>query len=455
MCGPTADRDGEEAAGPRKSAAAAAATGGLSWTPLAVAGAVYALVLCVIVVWRAHSTTDFRDFWQTAGHFRQTGQISFELGVHNYLPAFTILMTPWSLLPLEIAIVVFTLLSLGLLAATVWLLDRELPGGTAGCASPATLVALSLLLPYVTSCSVLGALGLALLFLVVASWRLAGRGRDGLAGVVLGLGAVIKLLPAVLMVYFLLARRWRVAGAAAAAVVALGLAVPLLVLGPRPAVEVHKEFFRDAVLGHSAWTTIHAEQPQKAAFSNNSLPIVLRRLLSPLNGGKDATGELRVNLAHLPAAVITAIYAVLVGLFVAGSAAPLCAMGRSARDSPACAARHRAIFAQWCCLMLLLAPLMWTHYLVLAYFPLLVLAERMEQTWRMRGQPCGVSLAALGLWLLGAILLAWPAARAAGAQLGSVAVVWAALTIIALRRAPAAPEPAAHREQSPAVAARS
>jgi alpha-1,2-mannosyltransferase len=418
----------------------------MGWKPLAAAGAAYAVVMCAVVVLRAWSTTDFRDFWQTAEHFRRTGQISFELGVHNYLPAFTILMTPWSLLPLEVALVVFTLLSLGLLAATVWMLERELVGGTAMRPSPATLAALGLLLPYVTSCSVLGALGLVLLFLIAATWHLAQRGRVGLAGVALGLAAVIKLLPAVLIAYFLLARRWRVAVAAAATAGLLGLAVPLLVLGAQPTLELHGQFFKEAVLAHSAWTTIHAERPRKAAFSNNSLPIVLRRLLSPVNGGKSETGELFVNLAHLPSSGIAAVYLALAALFLIGSAAPLSGKVRAIRPPPAAADHQRTVFAQWCCLMLLLSPLMWTHYLVLAYFPLLVLADRVVPARRRPGRPCGVSLAALGFWLFGALLLAWPAARAAGAQLGSVAALWSALTIIALRPVPATPEPPAHRE---------
>lgn len=422
---------------------------------LAAAGIGYTLLMCAVVVWRAQSTTDFRDFWQTARHFRLTGQISFELGVHNYLPAFTLLMTPWSLLPLETAIVVFTLLSLGLGAATLWLLERELAVAPAGQPSPATLLGLGLLLPYVTACSVLGAMGLVLLFLIAATWRLAQQGRDGLAGAALGLAAVIKLLPALLILYFLLVRRWGVAVAAVATAGLLGLAVPLLVLGPQPTLELHGQFVSNAVLGHSAWTTIHAERPRKASFSNNSLPIVLRRLLSPVNGGKSDTGELYVNLIHLPSPVIAAGYIALAAFFLVGSIAPLLRMIRSACHSRTGADRLPTVFAQWCCLMLLLSPLMWTHYLVLAGFPLLVLAERVVQTLRDRGRPCAVSLIALGLWLLGAILLAWPAARAAGAQLGSVVALWTALAILALRPVPTARQVPAHRGRSRAAAGQS
>ena len=43
-------------------------------------------------------------------------------------------------------------------------------------------------------------------------------------------------------------------------------------------------------------------------------------------------------------------------------------------------------------------------------------------------------VAALAIWLLGAVLLAWPAARAAGAQLAALIGLWLAMTVLALRR---------------------
>ena len=88
------------------------------WHVLLAAWGVYTAVILVVVANRAESSSDFRDFWENAVHFRQTGQIAADLGVHNYLPFFTIFMLPWSLLPLRAAIVLFTLLSLGLFAIT-------------------------------------------------------------------------------------------------------------------------------------------------------------------------------------------------------------------------------------------------------------------------------------------------------------------------------------------------
>ena len=181
------------------------------WYALLAAAVAYAAVISVIVAYRAESTSDFRDFWENAVHFRETGEIASDLGVHNYLPFFTIFMLPWGFLPLRVAIVVFSLLSLALFGVTVVLVEHLLHEGLGRKPRPALLIALGLMLPYVHSCAVLGNVGLLLLFLIVTAWFFVERGREWEAGAALGLATLIKLLPGLLIVYFLLKRRWRVA----------------------------------------------------------------------------------------------------------------------------------------------------------------------------------------------------------------------------------------------------
>jgi len=268
------------------------------WLPLILAGAAYAVLVMIIVAMR--ETTDFRDFWQNAVRFRQTGEISAELGVHNYLPFFTIFMLPWGLLPMKVAIVIFSLLSLGLFALAAVMVENLLRDGLGGRPRAAMLITLGLMLPYVHSCAVLGNVGLMVLFLVVAAWFLVERGREWPAGVALGLAVLIKLLPAVLIVFFLLKRRWRVAAGALAVMVVLGFLLPLTALGWEETVRQHREFYQRSVAGHSAYQTITAEKPRKALFSNNAVPIVLRRLLSNVDGRPgEETEPLYLNVADL------------------------------------------------------------------------------------------------------------------------------------------------------------
>jgi hypothetical protein len=406
------------------------------WWILIGIGVVYTMGIAIDVAVRAESTTDFRDFWENAVHFRETGEIAADLGVHNYLPFFTIFVLPWGLLPLRVASVAFVVLSLVLFAMTVALAERLLNERARPGPRAAMLAALVLVIPYVHSCAVLGNMGLLILFLIVTAWFLVEHGREWEAGLALGLAALIKLLPALLIVFFLLKRRWRVAGTAAATMLVLGLGLPLATVGWERTVSLHKDFYVRAVRDGSAVQTITSDQPTKALYSNNSIPIVLRRLLSPVDGARRGEHPLYVDIVNLSRGTILGIYVLLMAVFI-GTTLFLTRPHSTSwpPDGIGAARALRAQFGSWCCLMLLVSPLVWTHYLPLVYWPLALLADRTERTYRS-GAMCRLSTVALVLWLIAALLLAWPAARAAGAPIAGVVVLWLALVALT-RRAPA------------------
>lgn len=408
------------------------------WRPLLLAGAAYAVILLIVVVLRAESSTDFRDFWRTAEHFRTTGEVRTDLGVHNYLPFFVIFMAPWSVLPLPAAIALFTVLSVVLFAASVWMLELLLAGPPGPRPRVALLVAVGLALPYFHATAVLGQVNVLVLFLVVASWLLAAGRREWTAGVALGLAVLVKLLPGLLLLLFLIQRRWRVALAALGVIVVLGLGMPLASLGPDATLRQHAEFYRGAVIAHAALTTLTAEKPIKAKYTNNALPIVLRRTLSPVNGDPHEDGRtLFVNVAVLPRPFILGAYGgIMAGLVGVSGWLALRHARWSAQPTPALLARNHTVFGGWVILALLAAPLVWTHYLVLALPALAVLADRLEQQWAEHRRICRAAATGLAAWLLAAILLAWPAARAAGAQLAGCLVLWGALAVIAAGSVP-------------------
>lgn len=75
----------------------------------------------------------------------------------------------------------------------------------------------------------LGQVSGAILFLVLLAWLLLEHGHARVAGVVLALAIWIKLLPALLVVYLLLQRRWRVVIWATSACLLIGLGmVPII-----------------------------------------------------------------------------------------------------------------------------------------------------------------------------------------------------------------------------------
>lgn len=413
------------------------------WLPLVIAGGIYSVIILLIVILRAETGTDFRDFWENAVHFRETGEIAADLGVHNYLPFFTILMLPWSFLPLQVSIAIFTILSLGCLATTVVMVEDLLNDGLGPRPRMATYIALALMLPYITSCAILGNLGLLLVFLIVMAWFFVERGHEWQAGAALGLATLIKLLPAALIIYFLIKRRFRVAGMAIAVFIVLGFTFPLATLGYERTIAQHRAFFDRAARQHSAYVTITGDAPKKANFSNNAVPMVLRRLLTPTDGGKETIPQpLYVNFASFPRNAIFTIYIVLM-LVVAGLSIVAALRASTTWPPPSVEVGRniRAQFGIWCCLMLLASPLVWTHYLPLVYWPIALLADRAARQHRATRRRLTPTTLALTCWLLGAFLLAWPAARAAGAQIASVLILWTALIWITLRTNLHAPQP--------------
>lgn len=414
---------------------------GSRWWPLMALGIGLTLGLACVVLARAQSTDrgestlDFRDFWLTARQFRLTGQIVSDQGVHNYLPFFPIFMTPWSLLPLPVAAALFSLLSMALFAGAVVMAEMALNGGLTRAPRPAMLWAIGLLLPYVWSCGVLGQFGLILTFLVVACWFLTVRGLEWEAGIALGLACLIKLFPAVLLLFFVLHRRWRVVASSAATLALLGLALPLLSLGWRGFLDQHEGFWVRAASGHSAYATLLADKPQKAKYNNSSLPIVLRRLFTPTDyEPREKTPPSLVNVLNLPRSTVWWLYVVLAALALTLSAACVARGGSGWPPSDLDQIRsHDAQFGAWCGLMLILSPLVWTHYLVLMYWPLAVLCDRLVRSQRTRDGAAPWIAAALLLWGVAIAGLGWPAARAAGAQLWGVVVIWASCVMLSVR----------------------
>jgi hypothetical protein len=420
-----------------------------AWLPLLIVAAGYTLALAIAVAWRLWpalglddyaaarelTTSDFRDFWWTARHFRVTGEITTDFGVHNYLPFFPIFMLPWSLLPLPVAGVLFTLLSVGLFAVAVVLAENLLADGLPARPRGPLLAALLLALPYVHACAVVGNVGLLLAFLIVAAWFLVERQQEWAAGAALGLATLIKLLPGVLIIFFLLKRRWRVAGGAAIVTVVLGVGMPLASLGPERTWQQHAAFFQRAAQGNSAIAAITSEPPFKRTYSNNALPIVLRRLLSPVDAAKETTTQpLRVNVADAPAGVILGVYIALVALLLAATVVPTLLKSPAWPPPDVLAGRSlRAQYGMWCALMLLAAPLVWTHYLPLLYWPLAILIDRVARWRKVANKWDLASATALTVWFAAIILLAWPAARAGGVQLLAIIALWLATVRATLR----------------------
>jgi len=144
-------------------------------------------------------------------------------------PSAATLFVPLALLPYRSATAAWLVANLGFLVYGLRTLARSL-GWRPRAGALALLTSAALLWPPVLSDLLHGQLTTALLVCIVGSWSALRAERATLAGLWLGLGAAIKLLPLLLIPWLLLGRRWRTASVAAAVFTLLSLP-PVLRLG--------------------------------------------------------------------------------------------------------------------------------------------------------------------------------------------------------------------------------
>jgi len=162
--------------------------------------------------------------------------------VNTWPPFFSLLCVPLALLagPTPyLARGAWIALNVGLLLLVLHLLARLVHGrpltlGATGpglsLAAPALLVPLLLTGRYVLANFEHLQINLALFALVLGGLYLVVTGRPAAGGVLIGLGAAIKVMPVVFVLYLAYRRRWRAAAAAAVAAAAFSLS-PVLVFG--------------------------------------------------------------------------------------------------------------------------------------------------------------------------------------------------------------------------------
>ena len=216
------------------------------------AGVPVALILAFGLVWHIRPATHaFRDLtqdWLSARCYfngqsiytRHHESVPAYLGdrgaaetwpveINAHPPVLVLLLLPLGLLPHDLAVLLWNLLSLVMIGAAMWIvfgprgLNCEWRYFLASCC----IVAGSTPLAAQGATAQLNGL---LLLLIALAWSSARRDRQVAAGIWLGLAVASKLFPAFLLVYFLATRRWRAVIATLTTIVLLHVAA-LLVLG--------------------------------------------------------------------------------------------------------------------------------------------------------------------------------------------------------------------------------
>ena len=293
--------------------------------------AVAALALCTAaVVWSAGSTLGY-DFkaYDAAAERLLNGERLYDPGVdvaggfaiYLYPPPFAVAIVPLSLIGGPAAIGIWTVAMIAAFVAGVAVLPVR-----------PTVRWLVLLLgavdwPFLYSVK-LGQVGPILFLLFAIGWRWLDR--PGPLGASIGLGALVKLQPGLLVAWAVLTSRWR-AIAVAAAVIVIGAVVATIVGGIQPWLDY------PALLGRvsSPLTTPHNFTPGAIAFQAG-VPLSVAGLIQ-----------------------IVATIAALVAVVIA------------ARTANAGASYLVSVVASQ-----LISPLLWDHYAMLLLLPVAWLLER-------------------------------------------------------------------------------
>lgn len=192
------------------------------------------------------------------------------LAYNGHPPTSVLLALPFAGMTYVAAAVAWGLLALVLLAGSLAVIIAELKLEL----SLSQLVLLCAMLglwPPLWSHLLEGQLGIPILLLLTLAWRAARHDKDAQAGGLIGLAAAIKIFPAVLIAYFILRGRFRLAIAGVLSL-ALVSTVTLLITGP--------EAFRAY-----ATTVLPSLKYWNECGENSSLTGFCSRLLSPPPAG--------------------------------------------------------------------------------------------------------------------------------------------------------------------------
>ncbi len=204
--------------------------------------------LGVVIYVAIRSTRDLTDFevYRTAGLRVLAAEPLYHVAdghfVFKYLPAFSLVMAPFALLPIEVAKAVWFGLNFTLLAAFVALSVRELPGRTRRVGA---LIGLTLIVTARVDLRELslGQTNVGLGVLIAAAAAAALRGRRVRAGVLVGIATFVKPYAVLFAPWLMVTAGLPAAGACALTILA-GLALPAVVYGWSGNVAEHLSWFR-------------------------------------------------------------------------------------------------------------------------------------------------------------------------------------------------------------------
>ena len=328
----------------------------LAWASVGLA----ALALIGYAILRgATYSNDFKSPYRVARVFWQTGVLDIK-SEPRYPPTVRVLMAPLGALPIASAAAAWAGLSVAALALMPGLLTR-----LSGVPVRAQTLPWLAVLAFAIDALVLGQSDPVNIALVTGGLVLARRSWPALGMVLVGLAAMVKVLPAIFAA--VIAALGRVRGVAVGTLLVALLGIGLLsTAGPRAGALSVAEWYRGVHDAEGPWGLVATRNSLRE--NNESLPIVLARTFGDLD---PALTRNAVSLARLPLAVVWAAWmAILAAMAIVWS---LCA--RRARPAPA-GRDWLAMFALTAGIVLAATPIAWPHYFLWLLPGALCLSER-------------------------------------------------------------------------------
>ena len=316
-------------------------------TPALIVAALLTLALLSYAIVRgATYANDFKNPYRVARTFWQTGTLDIK-SEPRYPPTVRVLFAPLAALPIGPAATIWALASLAALASTPRLLERL--SGVPVRAQPLAWLAV---LPSVVDAFVLGQIDPVSLFLVTAGLVVAREKWPALGAGLIGLAAMIKVLP--LVFWGVLVARARVRGAVVGAVMTAVASIVLLTAfsGWSAGIRSVAEWYTGLGETEGPWGLVAERNSLRE--NNESLPVVLARTFGALDPGLTRNA---VSLARLPLPAIWTAWMVILALM---AATWLASAWRARRAPPGRA--WLGMFALTAVMMLAMTPIAWPHY---------------------------------------------------------------------------------------------
>ncbi len=342
---------------------------------------------------------NFTDFfvYYTAGRSLLGGRTDlyapdFARGVvmdYRYLPIFILTFAPLSIAPYPIAAWVWHLLNTAAIAlgvASIACLCSELPYRRA----KVWTVAFLIVVPYFAMALDYGNVHLIVTALMFAGLALAVRWRDRPAAALLAAAITVKLIPALLLPYFAITRRFKLLGLTALITVAINL-LPSIYFGVGGNRNLISGWFAHVIVGQDFHET--------NGPINLSLKGQLRRTFTKVDYTQRVDGDYRyaaVNVAALSTSAVDRIWMAISAFMFGGGLVLIWISARSPTDI-------RVVMLQiglLICLMLFVGPLTSKVYLVALLWPVVAIGVAAWDQDAIRRALIGVAIVSAILPLL-------------------------------------------------------